>query len=293
MKEKKLPYPVNKEKIRRKIEKELGLEKGKIKHYLNSGLIQFVEDYPPYIRFRRVTSKVEKGTNVFFKEENGEVNIEIIRGYPKTRRVLMLEEGMKKHFDSKVYVEEKLNGYNVRITEVFGEVKALTRGGLDCPYTNERINRDKYEEFFSENPEMMLCGEIIGQNNPYMEKRYPEEAEFGYFVFDVRDKKTNAPIGIPEKKKLLDKYDIRRTREIGQYQPNEGKKLLKKVREMGEEGREGIVIKTRSGDKQIKYTANQASNSELKYAFKLWNNYGRPFMFRRIIRQGFQAHESR
>ncbi|MFW5902600.1 MAG: RNA ligase [archaeon] len=299
MNEKKLPYPVDREKVRRRIEKELGLEKGKIKHYLDSGLIQFVEDYPPYLRFRRVTSKVEKGTNVFFKDkeevkkdEDTEVDIEIIRGYPKTRRILMLEKGMKKNFDSKIFAEEKLNGYNVRITEVFGEIKALTRGGLDCPYTNERIDKEKYEEFFSENPEMMICGEVIGQNNPYIEKRYPEEKEFGYYAFDIRDKKTNVPIGVPEKKKVLDKYGINRVKEIGQYEPHEGKKLLEKIREMGKEGREGIVLKTRSMDKQLKYTSNQASNSELEYAFKFWNNYGKPFMFRRIIRQGFQAHET-
>ncbi len=298
MKEK-YPSPLDREKIRRRVEKELNLEKGKIAKYLDSGTVQFIEDYPPYIRFRRVTSNVEKGTNVFFKDkdkvEKGKetgIDIEIIRGYPKTRRILMLERGMKKHFNSKIYIEEKLNGYNVRIAEVFGEIKALTRGGLDCPYTNERIDRDKYEEFFSENPEMMLCGEVIGQNNPYVEKRYPEEKEFGYFAFDIRDKKTNVPIGVPEKKETLEKYGINKVREIGQFQPDEGKKILEKVRKMGKEGREGIVLKTRSMDKQMKYTANQSSNTELEYAFKFWNNYGKPFMFRRIIRQGFQAHEA-
>jgi len=289
------PAPLDKEKLRRKIEKELGIEKGKIDKYLDSGTVQFIEDYPPYLRFRRVTGKMEKGTNIFFKDKDGtkgkEIDIDIARGYPKTSRILMLERGMKKNFDSTVYAEEKLNGYNVRLAEIFGEIKAMTRGGLDCPYTNQRINKEKYEEFFSENPEMMLCGEVIGQNNPYVEKRYPEEAEFGYYVFDIRDKKTNVPIGIPEKKKTLEEYGIEKIREIGNYEPDQGKQLLEKVRKMGKEGREGIVLKTRSMDKQMKYTANQSSNTELEYAFKFWNDYGKDFMFRRIIRQGFQAHE--
>ena len=289
------PAPLDKEQLRRKIEKELGIEEGKMDKYLDSGTVQFIEDYPPYLRFRRVTGKVEKGTNIFFKDKDGtkgkEIDIDIARGYPKTSRILMLERGMKKNFESTVYAEEKLNGYNVRLVKIFGEIKALTRGGLDCPYTNERIDKEKYEEFFSENPEMMLCGEVIGQNNPYVEKRYLEEAEFGYYVFDIRDKETNVPIGIPEKNKTLEEYGIEKIREIGKYEPDQGKELLEEVRKMGKEGREGIVLKTRNMDKQMKYTANQSSNTELEYAFKFWNDYGKDFMFRRIIRQGFQAHE--
>lgn len=286
------PEPLDEKGVRRKTEQELDLEKGKIDKYLESGSVKFIEDYPPYIRFRRPLSGVEKGTNVFYEEEIEENRLEVVRGYPKTKRLLVIEEGMKKNFNSKVHVEEKLNGYNVRLAKVFDEIKALTRGGLDCPFTNEKLEKEKYEEFFSENPELMICGEIIGQNNPYVEKRYPEEKEFGYFAFDVRDKSTCVPIGVSEKKQILEEYDIPRVNEVGIFSPEEGKGVLEKVREMGKKGREGVVLKSRSMDKQLKYTANQSTNTDLEYAFRFWSNYGRDFMFRRIVREAFQAHEA-
>ncbi len=285
------PEPLDQREVRRKIEKKLDLEKGKIEQYLDSGSVQFIEDYPPYLRFRRPLAGVEKGTNVFFKESDREIQIEVVRGYPKTPRLLVIESGMKKNFDSEVYVEEKLNGYNVRLAKVFNEIKALTRGGLDCPYTNEKIDKERYEEFFSENPDLMLCGEVIGQNNPYVEKKYPEEKDFGYFVFDIRDKDTCVPLGIPEKKKMLDEHSINRVKEIGVFEPSEGKKVLEKVREMGREEREGVVLKSRDMSKQMKYTANASTNKDLEYAFRFWSDYGRDFMFRRIVREAFQAYE--
>lgn len=291
MQEEDYPEPLDKERTRKKIEEELDLKTGKIKKYLESGSIQFIEDYPPYLRFRRPLSGVEKGTNVFFKDLDGEIKIEVVRGYPKTSRLLMIEKGMKKNFDSKLHVEEKLNGYNVRLAKVFDEIKALTRGGLDCPYTNEKIDKESYEEFFSENRELMLCGEVIGQNNPYVEKKYPEEKDFGYFVFDVRDKKSCIPLEVPEKKNMLDEHGINRVKEIGVFHPSEGREVLEKVHEMGQEGREGVVLKSRDMSKQMKYTSNSSTNRDLEYAFKFWSDYGRDFMFRRIIREGFQAYE--
>ena len=82
------------------------------------------------LRFEKETSGIEAGTVVF---ENGE----IVFGYPKIRRPLMLAAAINRHFSDLVAVEEKMNGHNVRILSINGETVALTRGGFICPYSTE------------------------------------------------------------------------------------------------------------------------------------------------------------
>jgi putative ATP-dependent DNA ligase len=55
--------------------------------------------------------------------------------------------------------------------------------------------------------------------------------------------------------------------------------------------REGLVLKSPDMKTVFKYTANQATNHDLSYAFKFMFDYGQSFMFRRIVRQAFQAYE--
>ena len=58
---------------------------------------------PPLLRFEKETSGVEAGTVVF---ESGEV----VFGYPKIRRAMMLAPALEKHFSDTLAVEEKMNG---------------------------------------------------------------------------------------------------------------------------------------------------------------------------------------
>ena len=87
---------------------------------------------------------------------------------------VVLDPTLKKHFNglSKLAVEEKMNGYNVRVAQVNGEILAITRSGYICPYTTERANVKLNLEFFEAFPELVLYGEMVGPDNPYVPKSY-------------------------------------------------------------------------------------------------------------------------
>jgi putative ATP-dependent DNA ligase len=92
-------------------------ENGNIKFYNNHGI--------KALQFRKSVGHIEAGTMICFGDE-----IDIIRGFPKIRRTLMLYPSLKIHFNEEVAVEEKMNGYNVRITLINNKIIAFTRGGF-------------------------------------------------------------------------------------------------------------------------------------------------------------------
>ncbi|NPA98139.1 MAG: RNA ligase, partial [Crenarchaeota archaeon] len=122
-----------------------------------------------------------EGTMVLLDEEK------IIHGYPSIQRLALLE-GVPLHMIDEVIVEEKMDGYNVRVTIAGGRVIAITRGGYICPYTTARINRlygDKIKEALRESEDLVLAGEVVGTENPYVVYEYPEAGGFDYFIFDA------------------------------------------------------------------------------------------------------------
>ena len=70
-------------------------------------------------RFDKEISRIEKGTVLYEKGDS----FEVIMGSPKIRRAMVLDPSLKKHFSGleKVTVEEKMNGYNVRVANVKGK----------------------------------------------------------------------------------------------------------------------------------------------------------------------------
>jgi putative ATP-dependent DNA ligase len=242
----------------------------------------------PYFRFKHDVEHVEKGTVVFLGQKP-----EFMRGFPKIRRLMTLSAGLGRHFKDRVIAEEKMNGYNVRIAMVAGSLVAVTRGGLVCPYTTENIrHRLASNAFFPDNPGLMLCGEVVGLMNPYQTKSYPEEKEFGFFVFDIRDRLSGKPLPLADKEAMLRKYGLQGVKNLGTFPVNDSKKLLALVRRLGDDGREGVVLKDASMSQQAKYTANQSTNSDLEYAFTFFSDYGQPFFYRRLVREAFQAYEA-
>ncbi len=264
-----------------------GLPVKKVYWLMKRDVIQRIEYGQPYYRFRHKHGKILKGTVVFPEER------EIVQGFPKIRRLYTLKEGLRKYFPDGFYAEEKLDGYNVRTVLVGGEQYSLTRGGIICPYTTERIKRQEKQvtEFLEENPEKVLCGEVIGLENPYQEKSYPEAKEFGYYIFDVRDKKTNKPLPVEERRTVLEEHGVKQVPLLGLFKPSDWKKLLTEVRKLGDQGREGVVLKSPDSRTIIKYTSNQNTNRDLEYAFRFYSDYGQAFFFRRIVREAFQAWE--
>ncbi|AEH38683.1 RNA ligase [Halopiger xanaduensis] len=225
----------------------------------------------------------------------------VVRGFPKVPRTLVLEEGIPDQFGDReaIAVEEKLNGYNVRVARIDGEQLAFSRSGMICPFTTRIIERlVDLEPLFDEYPEAMVCGEMIGPENPYTAHDYPYVDSIAFRAFDWRDRESGEPLPVRERRERYERFDVPQTPLFGIYDADgagNGDGAADEVREiiadLNERGREGVVMKSPDGDVQLKYTTSAANQGDLAYAFSFPFDYGQPFMFRRLIREAFQSVE--
>lgn len=247
--------------------------------------------YEYLLRFDKEISHIERGTVLYEKDGS----FEIITGFPKIRRAMVLNPTIKKHFNGveKVVVEEKMNGYNVRIATIKGEILAITRSGYICPYTTEKANEKLNLKFFEDFPELVLYGEMIGPDNPYLSKDIYGIESVEFYIFDIREKNTGEPLRIIKKQEILQKYGFFQVKSFGEISVETApEKITEIIKELGEEEREGVVIK----DPQmvlpsLKYTSSQSNCSDLRHAFKFYNEAGREYLLSRIVREGFQTVE--
>ncbi len=248
----------------------------------------FFSDVLDAFKLDKKFGEFEEGT-VIAKTTDG---VEIVRGYPKIRRALTLYPTIKRHFRDKVAIEEKMNGYNARLV-LFGEnIYAITRRGFFCPYTTEKARDLINDSFFKDHPELILCCEAVGSESPFVVKEtYGKGIDF--FVFDIREKRTNKPMTIEFKERASKEYGFKIApileicdKEIAHL------KCREIVEDLGEKGREGIVLKDPEMRMlPIKYTCSQSNAADLSYAFRFFNDYGKDFMLSRIVREGFQSFE--
>lgn len=233
--------------------------------------------------------QIESGTMVCLSE-----NIDVVRGFPKIRRTLMLDKSLKNHFQREIAVEEKMNGYNVRIALVDSQVFAFTRGGYVCPYTTRKApDLMDLEWFFQDYPDLVICGEMLGTDNPYVSHYYPEIGKLGFRIFDLREKLTGIPLPIHKKRNILEEYGLPSVNLLGIYPVEEAPSaILELIKKLGDDGREGVVMKDPLMEiSPLKYTASQAHDDELIYAFMFPFDLGKAFFFSRVIREGFQSYE--
>jgi len=241
---------------------------------------------PRHLRFDKAVSGIEAGTIVFDDDE-------IVYGYPKIRRAMMLSPAIKRHFSDGVLVEEKMNGHNVRVASVGGKMIALTRGGFICPYSTEVANDQIPPELFKEDPDLVLCGEMVGPKNPYVPKEvYPAES-MDFYLFDVSRKGRRDVEGSSKTHALAEEYGMRSVHLFGEFGPEEAAGEIKEIiKDLGARGREGVVIKDPANLKSpIKYTSSESNCRDLEFAFRYYNDYGQDFFFSRVVREGFQAAE--
>jgi len=84
-----------------------------------------------YLRFTDDFKDIPRGT-VLLKDT-------ILWGYPHIGRIFQLSTGIREQFEGPFWVEEKVDGYNVRVFTHNGDVYALTRGGYVCAFTTDRV----------------------------------------------------------------------------------------------------------------------------------------------------------
>ena len=270
----------------------LDLDSEKLYESYKKGHLKFYQNkFIAALQFRKDLGKIEAGTMVCLANE-----IQVIRGFPKIRRTLMLKNAIKSHFNKEVAVEEKMNGYNVRIAFLDNQIVAFTRGGYVCPYTTKKANEIlNLTKFFQDYPDLVICGEMLGTDNPYVSHYYPEIGKLGFRIFDLRQKHTGKPLSIKDKRNLLEEYSLPPVRLLGVYSLSKApSEILRLVKELGEDGREGVVMKDPLMEiPPLKYTSSQAHDDELIYAFKFPFDLGKAFLFSRVIREGFQSYEYR
>lgn len=241
---------------------------------------------PRLLRFEKETSGIEAGTVVF---ENGE----IVFGYPKIRRPLMLAAAINRHFSDIVAVEEKMNGHNVRILSLNGDTVALTRGGFICPYSTEVARRLVPEDIFEKNPRLVLCGEMVGPENPYVAKDiYPTDS-IDFYLFDIAEKNCKSTFGVHRTHEMADEFGLKATAFLGEFHKESAAERIKQiVIKLGRQGREGVVMKDPENIlTPLKYTSSKTNCSDLAVAFRYYNDYALDFFVSRAVREGFQSVE--
>ncbi len=145
------------------------LMKKEFNTFLKKSICEKLGKHDYLFRFDKEISRIERGTVLYEKGDS----FEVIMGFPKIRRAMVLDPTLKKHFSGleKITVEEKMNGYNVRVAKVKDDILAITRSGYICPYTTEKAKEKLDLKFFDDFPELVLYGEMLGPDNPYVQKR--------------------------------------------------------------------------------------------------------------------------
>jgi putative ATP-dependent DNA ligase len=216
----------------------------------------------------------------------------VVRGFPSIPRVLVLDPGIPEQFDGRVAIEEKLNGYNVRVARADGEIFAFTRGGYICPFTTTLARDGPFAAFFDDYPEHTVCGELIGPANPYTQHDYEEVESAALRVFDVRAHGTGEPMPVTERYDCCEQYDLPTVPRFGVHDPEDAVDAVREtIADLDERGREGVILKTLDGTQQVKYTTSAIHRSDLEHAFGQPFEYGREFLFSRVLREAFQAAE--
>jgi putative ATP-dependent DNA ligase len=218
-----------------------------------------------------------------------------VRGFPKIPRTLVLRTGVPAFFEERLLVEEKLNGYNTRIVRVDGDLLAFTRGGLLCPFTTHEVRTrlgESLDACFDAHPDVMVCAEVIGPENPYTVHDYPDVESLAIRVFDVRDRASGTPWPVARRRGICERFGLPAVAQFGTFDVEAAVEALPGiVADLDAEGREGVVLKTPDGGRQLKYTTGAANRGDLAYAFSVPFDYGRDFMFRRLVREAFQSVE--
>jgi putative ATP-dependent DNA ligase len=197
-------------------------------------------------------------------------NNTILPQYPSIYRCYNLKKAIRNHFQENEYfiVEEKIDGYNIRIIKFNNEIFCFTRGGFICPFTNELINQyPQIKHFLNHNPDKVICAEVIGENpyNTLSIRMYGLKSEI--FVFDImkikdvycKSRKKNFLLSTEEKLAYFETYKFKTVPIVGKFTVKDYNALKNIIKEMNSSKKEGIVLKSSENRKKyVKYATPYA-----------------------------------
>ncbi|MDR4508487.1 MAG: RNA ligase [Candidatus Brocadiaceae bacterium] len=241
-----------------------------------------------YYRVRKKVGLLERGAIV---TPEG-----VLFAYPRIARILHLENGIRASYAQPFYIEEKIDGYNVRIARIKGRVLAFTRGAYVCPFSTDRIvDFLDVKHIFDENPELIICGEFAGPDNPY-NKEYPPYVtkDVGFFSFDLMMLNKSYTVSVEEGYKIFDAYSIPTTKRFGRFSVSDVSRIKEIINELDDRGCEGIVMKPiRTEEKPMKHVTLGSCFRDIRITAPLMIQMQPEFFTHRIIRAAMFIHEYR
>ena len=218
-----------------------------------------------------------------------------VPGYPHIPRIYVLKTGLKRYLKYPFYVEEKIEGYNVRIVKIGDEILAFTRRGYICPFATDRWEDflPKLPEFFEENPELVVCSEVAGPENPFVSEFPPYiKEDINYFVFDFMKKGSGEIVKGSEKLKMLIKYQLNSPEIHGPFDPERDYKKIKELLvRYHKEGREGVIFKPEEEGSRVKYVTPFSNLEDLRVVFPYLGEVDPHFISLRLIRLALNLYE--
>jgi len=253
------------------------IEREKVKNAIDKGKAEAMKEEINYIKFRSTYKGIERGTVIAPGRK-------IIWGFPHIKRIFTLEKGLKKNIKEKIiFIEEKIDGSNIRIAKIKGRIYAFSRGGFLDYFATEKSRGLGLEKFFEEHPKYVLCGEMIG-NTPYTKPT--KKFDVKLLVFDIDDGHGNY-LPCEMKYELLKKYNINSVPVLGKFSADNFKEINKLVRHINRARKEGIVIKSEGRLDVAKYVNTNADIDDIKNCVHLYFDMPFGFFNQRVIRSSF------
>ncbi len=256
---------------------------------LEAGAAEDREDFG--VRYRRLRDD-------FHGLPRGALRLEgrVIPDYPHIARIFALESGVAANFDDAFHVEEKIDGYNVRVFAAGGRPVAVTRSGRLCPFTCDRLPdlapAGALEALLADHPELVLCAEVAGPGNPYMEVASARVADdVGLFVFDLMRCGEQRFLPLAERDALLAPYGIPQAPRLGWYQPGQIEELRALLRRLDADGAEGIVLKPPGDGLRVKYVAPSINVEDVATEAALELELPGEFYSHRVVRMVMALRE--
>lgn len=189
-----------------------------------------------------------------------------VYGYPHIGRILALATGLREQFPTPFWVEEKVEGYNVRICRVRDRVLAFSRGGFVCPFTTDRLPDLLDLAILETHPDLVICAEVAGPENPYLESAPPFiGSDVRLFVFDLM--RVGEPGFLPQERTyaIVERHGLPAVQRLGRYTADDVDAIQGILRRFNAEGREGIVFKEDApGGRRAKYVTSSSGIADIR-----------------------------
>lgn len=227
-----------------------------------------------YLRFTSDFGVIPRGTVI--------TNKRVIFGYPHIPRIFTLEKGIERNIpkDAELYIEEKIDGFNVRVASAGGNIYAFSRGGYHDSFSTEKAREAGFSKFFTDYPSHVLCGEMIG-NTPYTPPT--EKYDVRFYIFDIMDGKGRF-VTCEEKYRLARRYSLESVPLLKRCKSSDMRAVKELAVSINRSGKEGMVIKTSDRKKVVKYVTALSDIADIRQTSSAFFDMPIGFFYQRILR---------